>query len=185
MKLIVGLGNPGEKYARTRHNVGFIALDAYAKKHGLKWDEKKKFRAWIGEIGGDGDRLLLAKPTTFMNASGEAARKLVDFYNLGQHDVLVIHDDADMEFGKLRLVRGGNDGGHQGVASLHQHGIRDTWRLKVGVSNEDRIPGEAIDFVLKRFNASEKAKLPQLVAKAIQLIDSFAQEPIEPHTFGL
>lgn len=185
MKLVIGLGNPGEKYARTRHNIGFLALDAWADKYQLKWDEKKRFMALAAEADVDGRRLLLAKPTTFMNSSGEAVRKLIDFYNVKHSDILVIHDDADMEFGKLRLGQGGNDGGHQGVASLYQHGIKDTWRLKVGVSNEDRIPGQAIDFVLRKFNTAEEAAMSHLTDKILGIIEVFVMGKAESQTFSL
>lgn len=185
MKLILGLGNPGVKYSRTRHNIGFIALDAYAAVHNLKWDEKKKFLASICETEINDKRLALAKPNTFMNASGESARKLIDFYNIKHHDVLVIHDDADIELGKLRLVQGGNDGGHQGIASLYQHGMKDTWRLKVGVANEDRLPGRAIDFVLRSFTAEEEAKLVHLVKTIESIMTDFAHGKIESQTISV
>src|SRR5688572_29766924 len=120
MKLAVGLGNPGEKYSLTRHNIGFLALDAFIASKGFKWDDKKRFLSQICEMETESGRLILAKPNTFMNLSGEAVRKLADFYNLVHQDVLVVHDDADLDFGKLRLVSGGNDGGHQGVASLYE-----------------------------------------------------------------
>ena len=183
MKLIIGLGNPGTEYARTRHNVGFVVLDHLCYTHAMQWNEKGKFKAEVaeGEIGSN--RIMLAKPQTFMNGSGESVRTLVDFYKIKHHDILVIHDDADVEFGKARLVQGGNDGGHRGVVSLYQHGFEDTWRLKIGVSNERRQPGQAIDFVLTRFEQAEWDQLSHLMEAATRKVTDFAGGTIAPESF--
>ncbi len=170
MKLIVGLGNPGEQYGKTRHNVGFLAVDELAKDHELVFRERPKFKSLVAEGEIAGEKVILAKPHTFMNECGLAVRLLVDWHKLKQSDVLVIHDDADMEFGKLRLISRGSDGGHNGVVSLQEHGLDDIWRLKIGVANQHRLPGQAIDFVLTKFEKTEWNGLGNIFGNTINQI---------------
>lgn len=184
MKLLVGLGNPDRRYHRSRHNIGFDVIETYADDRGIKLDDKKRFSAEVGEGELDGQRFWLAKPLTYMNASGEAVRALVDFHKLKHHDVLVIHDDADMDFGKARLVQSGNSGGHKGVESLHEQGLDDIWRLKIGVSNEQRLPGQAIDFVLREFSAAEWTMLPKLYAALSERLDGFVRHDVSGETLN-
>jgi PTH1 family peptidyl-tRNA hydrolase len=184
MKLIVGLGNPGTEFEKTRHNIGFIMVDRLADEQGWKWVHKARFKSDVTEGEVDGEKVVFAKPRTFMNTSGEALRAFIDFYHLKHHDVLVIHDDADIEWGKLRVVQKGNDGGHQGIKSLYAHGIDDTWRLKIGVSNEHRQPGQAIDFVLTRFKPEEWSQLDQLYKAVRPYITHYLGDTVETSTIN-
>ncbi|MFW5914074.1 MAG: aminoacyl-tRNA hydrolase [Bacillota bacterium] len=150
MKLIVGLGNPGKKYARTRHNIGFMCLDAFAHKHSLSFSYDKKF---IGEVARFEDTLLL-KPTTYMNLSGNAVAPMVDYYDIATEDILVIYDDVDLPTAKLRLRYQGGSGGHKGIQSLIAAlGSENFKRIKFGISKPDS--KETKDYVLSRFNKSE------------------------------
>lgn len=182
MKLIVGLGNPGQEFEKTRHNVGFIMVERFAQEHSLKWQLKGKFKTELAEGEIDGEKVLLAKPQTFMNESGEAVRGIVDFYHLKHHDTLVLHDDADMDWGRLRTVEISQPGGHRGVESLAAHGLEGVWRLKIGVSNEHRLPGQAIDFVLTRFKAEEWDRLDDLYKAVHPILRHFVAESIETTT---
>ena len=118
MKLIVGLGNPGSRYDNTRHNVGFAILDRYTAAQEITWREQAKFHAVAARTVIAGETIILAKPTTYYNDCGIAARALIDFYKLSRDDLLVIHDDIVLDFGKVRIRRGGQDAGNNGLKSL-------------------------------------------------------------------
>ncbi|MEM7064115.1 MAG: aminoacyl-tRNA hydrolase [Cyanobacteria bacterium P01_B01_bin.77] len=135
-KLLVGLGNPGQKYARTRHNIGFEVIDELAQSWSVKLAENKRFQGYVGETrAASGDRLILLKPTTYMNRSGQSVRALIDWYKLSPSDVLVIYDDMDLPIGKLRLRLSGSAGGHNGMKSLISHlGTQTFPRLRLGIS---------------------------------------------------
>lgn len=150
MKLIVGLGNPGKKYARTRHNIGFMCLDVFAKDYGLSFSYDKKF---IGDVARYKDTLLL-KPRTYMNLSGNAVAPLVDYYDIDPDDILVIYDDLDLPTAKIRLRYKGGSGGHKGIQSiLAALGSESFKRVKFGISKPEN--KETKDYVLSRFNKSE------------------------------
>ncbi len=148
MKLIIGLGNPEEKYKNTRHNIGFRVLTEYAEKKDVEFALKDKFRACIAELTIDGEKVILAKPTTYYNLVGEAARLITDFYKIAPADILVVHDELALPFGTIRTRIGGSDAGNNGVKSMTQHLGPDTARLRVGVYNELRERMDDADFVL-------------------------------------
>ena len=134
MKIIVGLGNPGPKYAANRHNIGFMAVDALHRKHPFgPWS--KKFKAEISEGEIAGEKVLLMKPQTFMNLSGEAVGEAMRFYKLGPGDIVAIHDELDLPAGKVKLKVGGGHGGHNGLKSLDAHCGRDYKRLRLGIGH--------------------------------------------------
>src|SRR3989338_8517999 len=133
MKLIVGLGNPGKQYAQTRHNLGWLVLDQIAGS-ATAFHERSKFRAAVAETG----QSILAKPQTFMNRSGGAVKRLLNFYKLTPPDLLVVHDDVDLPFGTIRVLQGGGAAGHKGVASVVDRVSEDFYRVRVGVGNEYR-----------------------------------------------
>lgn len=165
--LIVGLGNVGGDYDKTRHNVGFRVVDSYAKKHKFpKWQQKAKFKAFITESFMDGRKVILAKPTTLMNLSGESIRAIKDFYKLKNNDITVIHDELDIPFGEIRVKKGGGSAGHNGLKSLIQHIDEDFTRLRIGIKNS-RIKTDSADFVLSRFTATEEKKLPSIIKEVI------------------
>ena len=150
MKLIVGLGNPGKKYARTRHNIGFMCLDVFAKDHGLQFSYDKKFTADVTRY----KDTLLIKPRTYMNLSGNAVAPVVDYYDIDPEDVLVIYDDLDLPTAKVRLRYKGGSGGHNGMRSIIAAlGSEEFKRVKFGISKP--ASKETKDYVLSRFNKSE------------------------------
>ena len=131
MKLIVGLGNIGKEYDETRHNAGFMTIDRFAEKHALEFN-KQKFDAMIADGIINGKKVILAKPTTYMNESGRSVRQIVDFYKLDPEDVLVVHDDMDLATGRLRLRQKGSAGGHNGIKSIIAHlGTEKFKRLRI------------------------------------------------------
>lgn len=164
MKLIVGLGNPGTVYAKTRHNAGFMAVDALARNASLDcgaWKMNKKINA---EIAQSADRkMILLKPHTFMNESGRAVQAALHFFKLQPNDLWVIHDDLDLAFGAYKIQQGRGSAGHNGVESLFTHlTTRAFVRVRIGVANEDK-RGAGADFVLSPFNKKEQKKLPALL----------------------
>jgi PTH1 family peptidyl-tRNA hydrolase len=164
--LIVGLGNPGADYARTRHNAGFLLVEKLAAMWGAGWASEKKFVARIAKAGRSGKNILLCQPQTFMNLSGESVGALVKFYRLTPAQVLVAVDDADLPLGEIRLRPGGGNGGHHGLESIEQHlGSREYARLRIGIGRRDgarQISGH----VLGKFEADELVVLEKVLERA-------------------
>lgn len=173
MKLIIGLGNPEERYKNTRHNVGFRLLSDYAKKHGAVLQQKDRFKALITEFSQGSEKIILAEPTTYYNDSGEAVRAISDFYKISAVDILIIHDELALPFGTIRTRVGGSDAGNNGVKSITQHIGPDTARLRVGVYNELRDRIDDADFVLSNFIKDEDEALTSLMTKVFTIIDDF------------
>lgn len=167
MKCIVGLGNPGKKYEMTRHNVGFLAIDRLAEKHGIQVNEAK-FNAVIGTGRINGERVVLVKPLTYMNLSGEAVRPLLDYYKIDVQDLLVIYDDLDLLPGKMRFRPKGSAGGHNGIKSLIQHlGTQEFKRLKLGIGRPPQ-PIKVVDWVLMNYRKEELVELNEMVEQAAE-----------------
>lgn len=183
-KLIVGLGNIGREYENTRHNVGFLAIEDYAAREGVDWHEKPKFKAFIAEKTVGSTKVILAKPTTFMNLSGEAVRAIKDFYKLENDDVIIIHDELDLPFGTIRTRIGGSSAGNNGIKSISSH-IGDTYaRIRIGIGNELLPRIGAHDFVLSRFSHEEMTALRHaLFATAHEQIAAFVAEKFQGSTF--
>ena len=171
MKIIVGFGNPGSKYNFTRHNLGFLALDFYAKIHKLNWQNKPKFNALIAKD--DEHDILLVKAQTYYNEVGQSVRSILDFYKLSPQDILVVCDDFNLEFGKIRFRERGSAGGNNGLKSLVAHlGTEDFPRLRIGTANDNlRSKIGDTDFVLSRFNEAEYEKLPQILKEISSFIN--------------
>lgn len=168
LTLIVGLGNPGARYERTRHNVGFMCLNRLAYRHDLRFHGSKQ-RAEIarGTISGQG--VLLAQPQTFMNDSGLAVGMLARYYHVPSEDIVVIYDDIDLPFGTVRIRARGSSGGHRGIQSIISHlGTSDFPRIKVGIG---RGPGEATDYVLSPFSAAQQSELTTLCDQVTDVIE--------------
>ena len=172
MRLIVGLGNPGLRYAKNRHNVGFVAVDAIARRYGFP-GYRDRFKGELAEGLIDGEKRLLLKPQTFMNASGEAVLAAASFYKIPPGDIVVIHDEIDLKPGKLRVKRGGGSAGHNGLRSIDALLGADYWRVRVGVGH----PGvkELVQpYVLQNFAAEEISEwvgpLIDAVAETIPLL---------------
>src|SRR5205823_12766935 len=134
MRLVVGLGNPGARYARNRHNIGFMAIEAIARRHRAA-GFRNRFKGRLAEASIGGERVLLLKPQTFMNASGESVGETARFFKLLLSDIIVIHDEIDLRPGKLRVKRGGGSAGHNGLRSIDALLGPDYWRLRVGVGH--------------------------------------------------
>lgn len=153
--LVVGLGNPGEKYAKTRHNVGFMAVDYMSEKFGVKIN-KAKFKSLVGECDIGGKRALFIKPQTFMNLSGEAVREAMDFYKIPSENVLIIYDDVSLVPGKMRVRLKGSAGGHNGIKSIIEHlGTNEFPRIKIGVGSKPNPEYDLADWVLGTFEKKD------------------------------
>lgn len=168
ISLIVGLGNVGAEYKETRHNVGFMAVDALKKETGFPaWQKKAKFKAQITEEFIGGKKIILAKPTTFMNLSGEAVRALKDFYKLKNSDIIVIHDELDLPFGNVKEKTSGGSAGHNGLKSIISHIGEDFHRIRIGIKNDQLEKMASADFVLGRFNSEEKSRLKTVIRQVV------------------
>ena len=174
MKLIVGLGNPGDKYQGTRHNVGFDVIDALARQEGLKLTDQK-FRSdyTIWRVGDE--KVLLVKPYTFMNLSGEAVLPLMSSYNISPDELVVVYDDLDLEPGKLRLRQSGSAGGHNGVKSIIEMlGTQDFKRVKIGIGRP-QYGRKVVDHVLQRFDTDDRALIEQKIDQTTDLLRAWAK----------
>ena len=173
MKVIVGLGNPGSKYLFTRHNLGFIVIDALSENKNFQ--NKYKSQIQKTEIGGSS--ILLVKPQTFMNLSGQAIREIIHFYKIALENLLVIHDDKDLPFGAIKFQVSRGHGGHNGIKNIHQElNSKDYFRLKMGVAVEKDEGIDTADFVLSSFSKHEKEKLPDLLDRGVKAIECFIKD---------
>ncbi len=188
--MIVGLGNPGPEYARHRHNIGFQIVDQFAERHGLEFDKfQKRGRLAVGQVslhGGWAGRVLLAKPMTYMNSSGEAVGPLAAFYKIAPANILVVHDDLDLPLGRLRLRPNGSPGGQKGVASIIKALGTDTFcRLKVGISrpggaNSGASPAmDPAAYVLQPFSGEQEKEMGLARVRAVDAIEMWLAEGIE------
>lgn len=166
MKLIVGLGNPGEKYTRTRHNVGFMVMDAIASQIGGNFSHDEKFESQMSEVEIANDKIKLVKPQTFMNESGRAVSKIKSFWKIADEDIIIIHDDVDLEFGKIRIQKGGSSAGHKGVQSIIDAIGEDFWRVRIGVGKSEEIATDA--WVLQNFQDEEN--LAKIIDTAADIV---------------
>lgn len=177
-KLVVGLGNPGSKYEGTRHNVGFEVIDRLAR-GGSGASFAGKFDGLLAEADIEFRRVLLLKPQTFMNLSGRSVRQAVQFYKIDLADVLVVCDDLTLPLGKLRLRRGGSDGGQKGLRDIAQQlGTEEYPRLRIGIG--ERGPIEATDFVLTRFRAAERPIIDDALILATQAVAVWVAQGLDP-----
>ncbi|OGH51630.1 MAG: aminoacyl-tRNA hydrolase [Candidatus Levybacteria bacterium RIFCSPLOWO2_12_FULL_37_14] len=197
MKLIVGLGNPGEKYEKTRHNLGFMIVEKFLKDfESVKntiWKDSVKFKSEISQIEwqpkhGNLEKVILAKPKTYMNNSGMAVRLISDFYKINSSDVWILHDDIDLPLGSMKIRFGGASAGHHGVESVMEHlGTDRFWRFRLGIGEQKsplrqgsegqaKIKNQKLrnveDFVLSDFTGSEKGKLKNLVKRGVNAVET-------------
>lgn len=160
MYLIVGLGNPGAEYRNTRHNIGFNAIDYLGEKYNIEIN-RKKFKGEYGEGRISGEKVILLKPTTYMNLSGESIREIVDFYKISNEQVIVIYDDISLEVGRVRIRGKGSAGGHNGIKSIVAHLNSDVFpRIKIGVGQPK---GDLVSHVLGKFSQEEMEKLQKVI----------------------
>jgi PTH1 family peptidyl-tRNA hydrolase len=175
LKVMVGLGNPGKQYARTRHNAGFLVLEELGSRAKVQWHAEPRRQARIARVAVGSEPVLLVMPETFMNSSGQAVRAVVDYYQVALANLLVIVDDADLPFGELRLRQKGSAGGHHGLESVAESlGTQDYSRLRVGIGRGPGAEREITDFVLTRFNADELKGLDELVKRAADQAECWA-----------
>ena len=174
MKIIFAQGNPGQQYVTTRHNIGFMILDAFA--NGNSFTPKPKFFADIAELSIDREKVLLVKPQTFYNETGRSARAILDFYKLTPSDLLALHDDLALPLGTLRVREKGSDAGNNGIKSLNSHLGPEYMRLRIGIYNELRDRIHDADFVLSNFTKDEASRIAtDITPKAIELIEDFCR----------
>ena len=175
--LVAGLGNPGRDYERTRHNVGWLVLDELARRHGGSW--RSKFSGSAAEVRFGESRLALLKPETYMNESGRSVGAAARFFKVEPEQLLVVHDDVDLEPGRLQARRGGGLAGHNGLRSLAQHlGSQDFLRLRIGVGRPGRgDPRSVSDWVLSRFEPAEDAEA--LVSRSADAVEGIVSDGLE------
>lgn len=172
MKLVVGLGNPGKEYSNTRHNIGFQLLDYIAGKNNIEFKCDKKFNADCVTNMVDGEKVHLIKPLSYMNLSGTVVSRYANFYNIESDDILVIQDDLDMEFGKVRILQNSTSGGHNGIKNIIDClGTKEFTRLKIGISNNKNY--DTKDYVLGKFSKEESDILMNIYSNLENIIDDF------------
>lgn len=179
--LIVGLGNPGKKFEMTRHNAGFMVLDALCT---TEFRNEKKFNAEVCEFE---DGVVLLKPQTFMNASGKSVKMFADYYKVTPENTFLVHDEVDIPFGEIRIREGGSSAGHKGVASVIQDlGTEKSLRFRIGVKNEDLEIIDTENFVLQKFSKDEEAKLPEIIDLCVtEIKEILSGKGREPKTLKL
>lgn len=174
MKLIVGLGNPGKEYEKTRHNIGFMVLDNFARECGLSID-KEKFNGKYCDFFVDSEKVILLKPLSYMNLSGEVVYKFVDYYNIDVSDVLVISDDLDLEQFKIRLRLFGSSGGHNGLKNIEfLLGSNKFKRFRIGIGNNKFI--DTKDYVLGKFGSDDMKKFNEILPVTVSILNDFCKK---------
>ena len=177
MKLIVGLGNPGKEYVHTRHNIGFQLLDYIANKNHFSFS-KKKFNALYAEEVIDGEKVLLIKPLSYMNLSGSVVEKFVSFYKINFNDILVIQDDLDMNFGRIKIVYDSSCGGHNGIRDIERClGTKKYTRLKIGIAHDKKI--DTKDYVLGVFSKNEQQDIEKIDQYLENIVNDFCSMSLE------
>ena len=172
MKLIVGLGNPGNQYENTRHNVGFMTIDSFANHQGVEFRLEPKLKGMLASVTLNGNKAFLLKPMTFMNLSGESVKAVMQYYKISVEDILIISDDLDSHNGRVRLRADGSAGGHNGHKSIIAHlGTENYKRIKIGIGRSEVIP--VIDWVLQKFNMDDMAEINVAIDKAGHAIEDF------------
>lgn len=179
LHLIVGLGNPGKEYVRTRHNAGFLAVEQLAGRWKSRWELEKKFQSRIAKGEHGGRRVVLCEPQTFMNLSGEAVGALVDYYRVAVARLLVVVDDADLPLGELRLRPQGSSGGHHGLESIEQHlASREYARLRIGIGRRD-VARQISGHVLGAFSRDEWEVMEKILGRAADQMECWLNDGIE------
>lgn len=185
MKLIVGLGNPEIKYTHTRHNTGFAIVDHIVNEYGGKWQEKTKFQAHIVELTLESRSVLLVKPQTFYNDSGQSVRAIKDFYKIPLNDILVIHDELALPFGTIRIRLGGSDAGNNGIKSINSHIGEEYTRIRIGIANDIYNRQDDINFVLSKFKKTESEIFPKIIDTTQKILADFVSDIIVPTSYNI
>ena len=173
MKIIAGLGNPGTQYANTPHSVGFEALDAIAAEQGVSWEDKRQFKCLMARVTLAGQSVLLIKPQTYMNLSGESIAPVVKYHNATPSDLLVVHDDIDLPLGRIRIREGGSSGGHNGIKNIIERlGTPDFTRLKLGVGKDK---SDVIGFVLGKFHPESRKVMDRVIEESVKAASAIVE----------
>ena len=176
MKMIVGLGNPGKEYENTRHNIGFIIVDNYAKKNNIQFSEK--FNGLFAKVFLNGEYFILLKPLSYMNLSGTIVKKYADYYKIKPEDILVIQDDLDLPVGKIKLKYKGSCGGHNGIRNIIDELKTEMFpRFKIGIGKDNNILVK--DFVLGKFSKDDNAKIQKICEFAPNILEDFLTKDFE------
>lgn len=176
MYLIVGLGNPGKEYDHTRHNIGFDAIDKISSRYNIDLN-RTKFKGMYGEGFINSEKVILLKPLTYMNLSGESLREITSFYKIKSENIIVIYDDVDLEPGRVRIRKKGSSGGHNGIKSILYHlENEDFIRIKLGVGKAER---DMISHVLGKFNLEDQEKIQEVLNCTIDIIDTIIKESVD------
>jgi PTH1 family peptidyl-tRNA hydrolase len=178
IRLIVGLGNPGEKHEQTRHNAGFWFVDALANRENATFKLETKFKGEVADISYQGEKIWLLKPQTYMNDSGESLRAFCDFYKIPGEQILVVHDEIDLPNGEVKIKWSGGHGGHNGLRSIFAHLTKDIWRLRLGVGH----PGhkdQVVSYVLKKANKQDRAEIDNAIIDAMNTLEDCFQGDME------
>jgi PTH1 family peptidyl-tRNA hydrolase len=180
--LVVGLGNPGDKYSSTRHNIGFMVADELANRYTGKFSSHK-YRALVSEVrlgvGSEAPKLIIIKPSTYMNDSGNAVAPLAKYFNTAPQQIIAIHDELDIPFNAIRVKLGGGDNGHNGLKSLTQSlSTPDYFRIRVGIGRPTT-PQDTADYVLDNFSKAERSVVPDLALRACDAIESLVNKGLE------
>ena len=172
MKLVVGLGNPGREYKNTRHNVGFIFLDSYISKKGLELAKKKFNGLYIDYVNEKGNKVIFLEPQTYMNLSGDCVIDFMRYFKIEKEDVLIIHDDLDLDVAKIKIRSKGSSAGHNGIKSIISRvGSEEFKRIRVGISKDKNIP--VVDYVLGKFSEEDSKLLNDKITVVTNVIDDF------------
>ncbi len=172
MKLLVGLGNPGPLYVKTRHNMGFMTIDLFASKHNISFKEEKKLKCLLGVTNINGEKVFLCKPLTYMNLSGEAVSAVLNYYKIPLADMIIVADDLDSNPGRVRLRANGSSGGHNGLKSIIAHiGTEQFNRIKIGIGRDKNIP--VADYVLGVVKEEDEALTKEAINSAADALDEF------------
>lgn len=170
MKLIVGLGNPDKKYLKTRHNIGYMAVDLFAEKENLTFKYDSKFLGLVAEYNKFGNKVFLLKPVTYMNLSGRSVIKIINYFKIPLEDVLVIYDDADVSLGAMKLRLAGGSGGHKGIEDIIKHlNTTNIKRARIGIGKDENM----LDFVLSKFSRKEKKMINPVLIDVSDVIIRF------------
>ena len=176
MWVIAGLGNPGRKYSRTRHNIGFMAVEEIAQRNGIEFTDRKEYRIGRGSI--EGHNVILIEPLLYMNRSGPVVNAILKKFTVQFDNLIVIHDDLDMETGKLRIRKTGSSGGHKGVESIIQNiGAKDFIRVKIGIGREPGILVE--DYVLSKFTRQEISAIKETIGKTTDAVHAIIADGVD------
>ena len=181
-KVFIGLGNMGKEYDDTRHNVGFMVLDEFADSVDASWTHKSDLKCHLAQATVGGTKVYLVKPTTFMNRSGDAVQAIMQFYKISLDDVVIVHDEVDLDLGKIQVKSGGGHAGHNGLRDISAQVGEDYTRLRIGIGPKDPPQMDLSDFVLQRFSAAQLDDLQMVTKEAASMLGEATADHLKPET---